>query len=212
MNRFLEIICAFALLLILGAPSCVNEEERKIYQEARLQREIDRIYSEYESMGISDSLLLIYQSEARRKLMDMADYFQVLSDSSLDTSIRRKAAEILQLQFITEDVLLSLDPENIEISLKLLINNPLTGAVSMPSYRFDSIRIKQGLTKWKKDSYKGIFLFQEFSAEPREPCNSSLRSIDFYLIKEKKIFGTDTLNIWDIRFGDMRCVLSKSHE
>ena len=28
--------------------------------------------------------------------------------------------------------------------------------------------------------------------------------IIFDLIKEEKIFGADTLNIWDIRFGDMR--------
>jgi len=204
MNKFLQIIAAFALLLIIGAPSCVNEEELRMYQEARLQREIDQICSEIESMALSDSLLLIYQSEAKRKLMDMADYFQILSDTSLDTSIRRKAAEILNRQFISEDVKLVIDLENNEIPLNLFIKNQLNQDLALPPYRFDSIKIRQGFQKWENDRYKGVFVFQERSDEASTPLSSSLRSIDFYLIKEEKIFGADTLNIWDIRFGDIR--------
>lgn len=204
MNRFLQIIAAFALLMILGAPSCVNEEELKMYQEARLQREIDQICTEIESMALSDSLLLIYQSEAKRKLMDMADYFQILSDTSLDTSIRRKAAEILSRQFISEDVKLVIDLINNEIPLNLFIKNQLNQDLALPPYRFDSIKIIQGFQKWENDSYKGVFVFQEHSDEASKLLRSSLRSIDFYLIKEAKIFGADTLSIWDIRFGDMR--------
>jgi len=195
MNKFLKILSALILLFILGAPSCENEEDTNRREYKRLEREIRQIYSDLESIDFTDSVLLIYQTSAQEKLMDMVDYYQILSDTSMDSSIRIKAAELLLHQFKSRD-----DQEQ---SIDLLLQNLKNNDHPLTSSTFDSIQLKQALQK-KNEYYQGRFSFQQKWEESPYEYNIAYRNIDFYLLKEEKIFGTDTLNIWDIRFGDIQ--------
>lgn len=204
MNRILQIIAAFALLLILGAPSCVNEEERKVFEEARLQREIDKIYSEMESQDLSDSILLIYQIEAKRKLMDMSDYFQLLSDTSLAMSIRNKAADLIRIHFISEYAQVELNPLNKEsgpLPLSSFLKNELDKKTPL-KFIIDSIIVTEDLVKIDDETYRGeIGSHQNLQ---QIGMASIEKNTVFYLIKRDKLFGADTLRIWEIRFGDIK--------
>lgn len=204
MNRILQIIAAFALLLILGAPSCVNEEERKVFEEARIQREIDKIYSEMESQDLSDSILLIYQIEAKRKLMDMSDYFQLLSDTSLAMSIRNKAADLIRIHFISEYAQVELNPLNKEsgpLPLSSFLKNELDKKTPL-KFIIDSIIVTEDLVKIDDETYRGeIGSHQNLQ---QMGMASIEKNTVFYLIKRDKLFGADTLRIWEIRFGDIK--------
>jgi len=205
MIRKLEILIAFFLLFVCGAPSCENEEAHQRREEAHLLEEITQIYSDIESVDLSASGLLIYQSHAQEKLRDIADYFQILSDTSLALSIREKAGELLLQNFISEEVKLSFHQmKKKEISLGLLIDDMLNGHPSVYSYPFNSISIKQRLVEWEKDTFKGQIGYEQMSQDPHIGLSSIPQSIDFYLIKEIKIIGADTLGIWNIRFGDTK--------
>ena len=205
MIRILKIIMVFFLIIIFGAPSCVNEEEYQRREEVRLNKEIEQIYLEVESMDLTDSVLLIYQSHAQERLMDIADYFQILSDTSLDLSMREKAGDLLLQNFITEEVKISFyQMNNKEITLSLYIENVLNDNTSLGNLHFDSIYIEQPLMKWDNVTYKGQINYQQMSLNHSLGLSSMPHTIDFYLAEEEKIIGSDTLVIWDIQFGNIR--------
>lgn len=202
MNRILQIIAGFALLMILGAPSCVNEEEQNILEESRLQREIDEIYSEAESMVLSDSLLLCYSIIAKEKMMDIFDYMALMSDTSLDQNIRFKAAQILKQNFLSGEVQIQFaENDSRAESLDFYIKKILLGQTPLSPFAEGPILINQVLQASPNGSYRGSLIFDPTKSE----ANPSTHHItaDFYLIKEEKIFGSDTLNIWEIRFGNI---------
>lgn len=204
MIRIIKISIAFFLLLLFGAPSCVNEEEHQRRAEAKLMREIEQIYTDMASIDLSDSVLLIYQHNAQNQLMDMADYFHILSDTTLDITMREKAGELILQNFVSEEVIIRLPLLNHKgMALGLFIDLVLNDERPETSSHFDSITIEQGLQKWEDHSYKGIMNFQQILQDSSAENSSRPLSIDFYLMQEEKIFGSDTLKIWEIHFGDI---------
>ena len=210
MIKYLKIIVVILVLSTLYAPSCVNETERIKREDARLINLKKNIFSKFEIDDLNEESLFVFESTAKQKLSDLSDYLQVLTDTTLDVSFRAKAGEMINAVFLSEKMkiqLAQIDGNNEKIPVNLFINNGLENKLKFPIFLFDSIVVFKPLHKSVNNNYEGKLRFLQKSTHPSQNTQlkiSVIKTADFYLIKEEKIFGIDTLNIWNVCFGDIK--------
>ena len=211
MTKYLKISIIILVLFIIYAPSCVDEQAIAHREEAALNETRNEIRAEFETNYLSDTSLFAYETTAKQKLSDFADYLHILTDSSLDVSFRAKAGEMINSSFLSENVVLQLaqqkDGSAGENNVHLLIKNGLENRLSLSLFSFDSIVFDEPLHRDGNISYTGTLTFsQNFTlpGQPKQILNSVSRSADVYLIMKDKVFGADTLKIWSVQLGEIR--------
>jgi hypothetical protein len=211
MTKYLKISSIILVLLVIYAPSCVDEQAITDREEAILNETRNEIRAEFETDYLTGASLFAYETTAKQKLSDFADYLQILADTSLNMSFREKAGEMIKNTFLSENVSLQLTRQKYkpagEQNVRQLIKNGLENKLSLPLFSFDSIVVDKPLHRTGNQSYAGTLTFsQNFTlrGQPEQIVNSISRSADVYLIKEDKIFGADTLKIWGVRLGEIR--------
>nr|NQU91967.1 hypothetical protein [Bacteroidota bacterium] len=100
MSKYLQISIIILVLFVGYAPSCVDEEAIAIREEAILTEARNDIRTEFETDYLTEASLFAYEATAKQKLSDIADYFHILTDTSLDLSFRTKADEMIQSSFM----------------------------------------------------------------------------------------------------------------
>ena len=210
MIKYIKILGFFLILFAIMAPSC-NEEGSSTREEALLNDMKKDIYSEFEANTLSETSLSVFEAKAIQQLCDMVDYLEVLKNSTLDISFRVKAREMIERSFISKDVNIIFSYPASNTSKRKTINEFLESALAddwrFSNLTFDSISVSKPLSRIADDSYKGSLKFQQkllCSTLSEKRMYSFEKVAVFYLLKEKKIFGADTLNIWNIRLGEIR--------
>ncbi len=207
--KYLKILTAFFILFALYAPSCVNEEEMNRREEIILNEVKSDIRMEFETDELTVTSLFVYERTAKQKLSDFADYLYVLSDTALDISFREKAGEVINRSFLNENMGIQLREKNndtVEIPIHLFIDHVLNESFILSSFSIDSINIYKPLQRSDDSIYSGMLNFSQNFISPshvKEFPHSIKRTIQYYLIKEEKVFGSDTLKVWNIRFGEV---------
>lgn len=211
MTKYLKISFYILVLFIIYAPSCVDEQEVANREEAILTETKNDIRAEFETDYLTEASLFAYETTAKQKLSDFVDYLHILADTSLDMSFRAKAGEMINGAFLSKNVSLQLalqkDEPDGEYNVYLLIKNGLENKLSLLPFSFDSIFVYEPLHRTGNTSYEGTLRFSQNFTLPNKPeqiLNSISRNAGVYLIKEDKIFGTDTLKIWSVRLGEIR--------
>ena len=115
MIKVYKISAIMFALIILCAPSCEDEQEMAKHEEAVLEATKNDIRSEFETDYLTESALFAYETAAKQKLSDFADYLHIMIDTSLDMSFRVKASEMLKNIF---------QSENVRLRLALFENDP----------------------------------------------------------------------------------------
>lgn len=199
------------VLLALCAPSCEDEQEIANREEAILTTEMNDIRSEFEMDYLTEASLFAYEITAKQKLSDFSDYLQIMTDTSLDMSFRIKASEMIKSTFLSEDVVLELsDPDKGRakgLEVKLMIKNGLEDKLSLLPFSFDSISVLKPISRIDNSTYSGVLWFSQNFIDPVYP-EQIIKSIkkynDIYVLKKPKVFGTDTIMIWNVRLGEIR--------
>jgi len=210
MSKYLQISIIILVLFVGYAPSCVDEEAIAIREEAILTEARNDIRTEFETDYLTEASLFAYEATAKQKLSDIADYFHILTDTSLDLSFRTKADEMIQSSFMSEDVLHLAPLEGYpvgESNIQTLVEEGLTNEPPIPPFSFDSIFILEPIHRTGDRSYSGTLKFKQIFSDPTGSGLTSIdfrRKADFHLIKEEKIFGPDTLRVWNVRLGEIR--------
>ncbi len=210
MNRFFKIITIILVLLANCAPSCVDEHEIALREDAVLEEARHNIRREFESEYLSGASLLAFENAAKQKLTDLSDYLNILADTSLDISFREKAGEMVQGIFISENVFISIQTEGNDGPMKTDVGHfvklETSGKISTPPFSFDSIVTIVPLRKSKGESFTGKLSFIQyfFNSSQTKHNNKVKRQADFYLLKEIKIFDSDTLRAWNVLLGEIR--------
>jgi hypothetical protein len=211
MTKIFKISTIIFVLFVLCAPSCEDEQETANREEAILSETKKNILKEFETDYLDEASLFAYEVKAKQKLSDFADYLQIMTDTSLDMSFRIKAGEMIKKTFQSENVGLRLDKEEKEtepeFEVHRLIKDGLENKLKLPPFLVDSIIIHEPLHRIGNTTYSGILRFSQNFTDPSQPgliINSIRRSTDVYVVKEDKIFGTDTLKIWSVRLGEIR--------
>jgi hypothetical protein len=188
----------------------VDEEAQALHEEALLTGTRNDIRAEFETDYLSETSLFAYETTARQKLSDFVDYLHTLADTSLDMSFRQNAGEMIKSTFITENVEVQLsqpgDKWSKKLEIKKLVKKGLKDELSFLDFSVDSIRVIQPLQRIGDDSYSGKL---KFSQNFYNPDNSGTetktvsRSLNVFVIKEDKIFGSDTLRVWSVKLGEI---------
>lgn len=211
MRIYFKITVIIFVLFIAYAPSCVDEQEEAIREEAILSASKNAIRTEFETDYLTESSLFAYETTAKQKLSDLADYFHIMTDTLLDMSFRVKASEMIKSTFQSENetiLRIEQDKEPVkELNVRFLIKKGLEDKLTHLHFTFDSIRIYEPLHRIDDKTYTGILIFsQNFTdtAIPEHITESIRRNADIWVLKEDKIFGTDSLRIWNVHLGNIR--------
>jgi hypothetical protein len=199
------------VLFVLCAPSCGDEQETSNREETILTDSKNDIRREFETEYLTESSLFAYEANATQKLSDFVDYLRTLTDTTLDMAFREKAGEMIHKTFQSDHVTIQLTEKNEqsagEFEVHELIKYGLEDKLPIPTFAFDSIFIHEPLHRIGNVTYSGILKFsQDFSDNSKtgKILKSIHRNADFYVVKENKIFGSDTLKIWSVRLGEIR--------
>lgn len=211
MSKYIKISAVILILFVIYAPSCVDEQAKALREEAILNETKNDIREEFETDYLTESTLFAYETTAKQKLSDLADYLQIMTDTSLDMSFRGKAGDMIKNTFLSENVTLAYtEPDKVpvkELKVRRLIKKGLENKLPHLPYTFDSINIDEPLHRIDNTTYSGVLSFSQNFTDPAIPeqiIKSIKRSTDFWVVKEDKIFGTDSLKIWNVRLGDIK--------
>jgi hypothetical protein len=211
MLRILRLSAIISIVFILGAPSCNEEADRATLEENELKSAKNEIRIALETEYLPEALLFAHEESAKQKLSDFADYLGILTDTALDMSFRLKAGEMIKTLFLTQDLELQLFDGKPELAGKtdidFLISGGLSNQLPTKPFTFDSISVRQPLHRVNSTNYFGLLRFiQNYNdtLQPDQKNRTIVRSADFYTIREEKIFGRDTLNLWVTRLGGIR--------
>jgi len=211
MTKYLKIAILVLVLFVIYAPSCVDEQAEAMREEAIITEARNDIRTVFETEVLSESSLSAFESTAEQKLADFVDYLHILVDTSLDISFRVNAGEMIKNTFLSDKVNLQLalqkDDTNEELNVYDLIKNGLENKLSPSNYSINLIVVREPFQRTEKTIYAGSLKFTQIFNNPSQTGKSPEtleRIADIYLIKEHKLFGTDTLNIWSVKLGDIR--------
>jgi len=211
MIKIFKISTIIFVLLIICAPSCEDEQETANREEAILTAAKNDIRTEFETDYLNEASLFAYETTAKQKVSDLADYIYIMTDTSLDMSFRIKASEIIKGAFLSENITLRLflqedNPVN-KLEIYSLSKMGLENKLPLLPFTFDSIYVYEPLHRIDNMTYAGVIRFsQKFTDTviPEQVIKSIKRNSNFYVVKEDKVFGTDSLNVWTVRLGEIR--------
>jgi len=211
MIKVLKISTFIFVLMILCAPSCEDEQEIANREDAILEAAANNIRDEFETNYLNEASLFAYEIAAKQKLSDLSDYLQIMTDTTLDMSFRKKAGEMIKSTFQSENDKLDLIELNEgpvkEYKVSRIINMGLDGKLPHVNFAVEFIQVYKHLNRTDNNTYSGILRFvQNYTdqAVPKQITNSIKREADFYVVKKDKVFGTDSLKIWTVQLGNIR--------
>ncbi len=187
MRRFFRILPLVIIYFLCSAKGCNdNEQDSSLHEESDAARSRDSITSVFGSGNLDQASLRAFEVTAKSKLNDLADYLKIMNDSSAGKSFRYKAGEMAH-------------------SLFLNVNHM---PASLKEVEFDSIRVKEPLQRESDTVYSGQldFTLRFTGAGNREKKNTLVqtKTIDIFTVKREKIFGRDTVKVWNVFLGDIR--------
>jgi hypothetical protein len=208
MNKIFKILSFVILAWMLCAPSCEDEQETTKREENELSNSIDSIRLEFESGLLTEASLVAYEAAALQKLSDFTDYLQIVSDPKRDRAFREKASEMIKGIFVSDSVKFQLLPgKNAkEINVSELLNDCLSNELSDFQYRLDSVYIQQPLQRTGTGTYSGIIAAGQMAENALSKIENPLitYTVAAFLTRNTKVFGTDTLKVWEVRLGEIR--------
>jgi hypothetical protein len=209
MKRIFQIAAIPVIILLFTAEQCGEAGENR-RQDNILNSRKNEIISTFESGFLSDSSLFEHEKAAKQKLGDLADYLRILTDTSLQQPFRVKAAEIIRNTFISDSVVIELvfgPGESVrKMNIGSLILKGLDNKLPIYSCTFESIKVENSFFRFQEESYSATLGFvqvpvknQHFDGlENSYPCK-----VIVLIGKEIRVFGSDSLSVWKMHFGNM---------
>jgi len=187
MKRFINILPLLVLYLLLSSKSCdENEPGNALSEKNEAAHARDSITSVFESAELSQPELRAFEVTARLKLYDLADYLKLLGDSLAGEAFRQKAGEMARNLFIPG-------------------KTPPSGLSGMV---FDSIKVLKKLERLNDSLYSGQLSFTvnlaDSDAGRRSSSRAGYRTVNIFALKQEKVFGKDTIRVWNVLLGDIR--------
>lgn len=189
----------------------MDEEEIARQEEESLEEIREDIRGEFETAYLTEASLFAYETSAKQKLSDLADYMQVLTDTTKDISFRQKAGDMIQNIFHSRTIKVEFSLQDTKPSKELevghLIKKGLENKISYPPFTIDSILIHEPLHRINDSTYSGILRFSQNVSGPsisEISIKSIRRTTEFFVLKENKVFGAETLRVWNVRLGEIK--------
>lgn len=186
MKKYLIIPGALLAFILFSAKSCKEDPQASWQQEeAAIAEKMDSVKNEFGGDFLDEESLFVFSRKAKQKLIDYADYMNIVNDSSLDSAFRDQAW------------LMALD---------LFANGLVPGSLFPGKVTLiDSSWISEPLKLAGEGVYKGELGFREkILQKPGEDSTIfllSYKTSEIICTKSPKVFGTDTLSVWQVFLG-----------
>ena len=207
MKRLIKLSGILLLSLMLKAESCSDGSEMTS-QEKYVDQKTRQIKSQFQAETLRDFELADFEKSSKQKLADFADYLKILTDSSLQQPFREKAAEMVQEIFISDSIIVSIcasPGKIIEYGIGQLVQKGLNNEIGSVQIQYDSIRFEQSFQWNGLNHYFAEMSFIQRTSGPDDDQSlkrSMKGKMNARIIKENKIFGSDTLSIWVLKLVD----------
>jgi len=209
LSRYIWIIIIF--YFVCSARTCVEDEDASAVREEQYIKEMkDSIKHVFMSDSLSGDLIRSFEMTAAGKLIELADYLKICADTTLDSKFRQQALEMAEDLFIPEKAVINAwfmkYPGKKLIESDFSTSQLLSEGFSQWA-KPEQINLNITLTRENDSLYKGSLSFYQnwFSfTDQEQPGNvSGPLTLEYYLIRSVKSFGTQQLNIWDVYIVDI---------
>jgi hypothetical protein len=213
MRRSFQILIILFAIILFGAPTCNDKEQGSAGRELTvLNSSMDSLRESFGSEHLSATSLEAFEVSASQKLPEFADYLRILGDTSLNASFKDKAREMIRDLFLSEDVKFPVTKgprvKEQHLTLKQILDDEVKQIVLSSVIIFDSIHIRHHFQRRDDTTYSGSLKFilhcKGSTVSGSESTCLEANCIDIYLVKRKKTFGGDTLNVWKVFLGDLK--------
>lgn len=210
--RVFRISGLFILYLLLCSKGCDDREAKTQQKEtAALEFTQDSVLAKFQSDILPEVSLRAFEENAKQKLVDFADYFSIMCDTSLDSSFRKQAEKMIKDMFYRDDLQLELTlpgkQEMFEITLEKLLNMNFLSKYNKSELTFDSIYVSEFLHMDKTARYTGKLTFRQgFKALTGKDLISIKpirKNVSVFVTKYPKPFGKDTMKVWEVFLGEI---------
>jgi hypothetical protein len=159
-----------------------------------------------ENDSLSVKYIKAFEQRAIQKLQDLKDYFEILSDSKIDSTFKNQAKVMASELFASEynTITFSLDENQENPSLKVdtfftTIQNKTYGKLSLEIH---NISVINKIRKLNDSEYEGAIKFSLFVLTKQKTLKMDLQS-EIIVKKVEKKFGAESKQVWEVFLGDI---------
>jgi hypothetical protein len=191
MNRTLKYLLILSGgMLTLASPTC--EDEVSSDKEMQLKREaLQAVAEDFRTESLRTRNLEAFESRAKKKLMEYADYLNIVYDQDLESVFRDQAGDNVKDLFTGRNAPSSPLPAGFD-----------PGSFSIIKFRIDSIEVISPLKKQPTETYEGSLQYSLniYGIREQDTINleSSLCRMGIRLQMNLKDFGVDSLLVWEV--------------
>jgi hypothetical protein len=212
MKKFIILFAAILAYLVFSSRSCEGPEpEDARTREAELAITKERVKNEFASEELSRQSLRAFEEKAVQKLADLADYLNLYTDKSMDSSFREQARRMILGLFISDSVqinplLTSEKTEKYRALAGFLATKPDTTYRSV-SLAFGSVEIAESLHRTGEGYYGTLTFSRQVTVCTVSDTTTTGKyplEIEMVVLKSSKAFGPDTLQVWGVFLGNVK--------
>jgi hypothetical protein len=198
------------IYLTCSARTCTEDQESIAKSEAIYTKNLkENVKQVFTSDSLPEHFLRAYEVSATEKLNDFADYIKIISDTSLDRRFRMHSAELVKKMFVSDEINLSgwckTYPKSLVVNLEELLayglREGMSGWIKPVQMNFSEPFVM------KNDStFTGNLTFNCKYLPWKSTDTSEISdkiSVNIYLVRKLKSFGTDQYKVWDVYLGDI---------
>jgi hypothetical protein len=208
--KFFRITGLFMLYLLLSSKGCDDRESKSQQQEdTELEIKQDSLLAKFSSDILTEPALRAFEENGKQKLADFADYFNIMADTSLDTSFRNQAKKMIRDLFYPANPQLDLtlpgQTETRKFRIDELLNINFLSGYRKPELILDSIRLRDPLHVDKSSGYIGTLSFRQgfkaFSGNEPIAVKPVWKIVLIIAERHPKRFGKDAKEVWEVFLG-----------
>lgn len=182
-------------IIILSAPTCVDEN----YYESQRMSRIDSLTTAGNYL-MSDSLsiknLEAFEIKAIEKLMDYSDEVSIIYNQEFEQSFREQASRNVRSIF-----------NSIKNTNNAIDQVKVFSLLPSPLMIIDSIKVTHPLRQESEDHFTGKIGYTEVIVAQNKTDTLELsrleKRVTFHLDKIPKDFGENSMEVWEIRLGEI---------
>jgi hypothetical protein len=205
MKKHLVIPFLIAVYFICSARSCSDENPESMRMQNKIAAAMDSIREAFETDFLSPENIHAFEYSARQKLLDFADYYQILNDTSADLEFREKSANLIASLFISVDSKSVVFTDEEHSTIFNLISGGLNNDYPVTNLKIENIKDISPLERINDSLYSGKLGFQMTLVLKENPGKEKSRnvSLNYHVSRKNKAFGDETMNVWSVKLGEM---------
>jgi hypothetical protein len=210
MKQHIKYIGMFlASVMVIVIVSCGPTDREANGHDSASDQFIEILNLQNDSLTVRN--IKAFEQRAIQKLQDLKDYFEILSDSTIEDTFKKQALDMVRGLFASGDNTITFKlRENQEIkALKvdtffISLQNDKYGVLTLQFY---NVSITNTIKKLDESEYKGVIRFRLFVFEKQGKTKALLNKAnmqcDIIAKKVKKKFGNETKQIWEVFLGNI---------